>query len=171
MQSENNSQHRSIYGTGAGQNSDSTDDYSGFPAWDNLDSSAQESSSIGLGTGVPEVGALAAHDSFDNDGYSSSKAERLEEQIRHIHRQLGKLGMALGLEPKAVRLLNNRRVKQNEGSFDEAFQSVKKAFTSIYPTYNIDWNSNPAVTPRYMESSWHIGPWIEVRVLHKQIPI
>lgn|GEM_PF-4328217 len=171
MQSENNAPSGVIHGARAGQDNDSTDDYSGIPTGIYTDSSAEEGGGISLGAGVSEVGALAAHDSGESDGYSSSKAERLEEQIRHIHRQLGKLSMALGLEPKAVRLLDSRRVKQNEGSFDEAFQSVKKAFTSIYPTYNIDWNSNPAVTPRYMESSWHIGPWIEVRVLHKQIPI
>lgn len=154
--SQDNTTHGVVHGAGSGQDCDGIDDYSELPLWANINSSAEKSGGVSMGSGVPEMGAPETLQGGEGDGDTQAKADSIGKFIEHLHNQSREFGVAVGMWEN-VRLPNHRRELEVQGPVHEKVQGIKEALEIFQAEVDIDWDAVAARFTRPMEPDWYTG--------------
>jgi hypothetical protein len=158
---ENYSPFGSIHGTRTRKNRNRTHDYSGQSQGELFDSSPEESSGVGVGPGVPEMGASEAPQSGNRTWYTKGENSFLEQFVEHICSESRELGMVIRTEQE-VRLPNHRRIKSFQRFKHKKVQSIKETPKTLQETLDFNWDAVSSRLTRSLEPSGHIGLGSEV---------
>jgi hypothetical protein len=156
QESQDNSAHGLVYGTRTWKNRNGTHDYSRQLQGELFDSSPEESSGIGMGSGVPKMGAFETPQSSEGDGDSKTKTDLIREYVEYICSQSRKLGMAVRAEQK-VRLPDYRRIKSFQGFKHKKVQSIKEALKVFQAKVDINWDAVSSRLTRSVEPGRYTG--------------
>lgn len=127
-----NAAHGVVHGAGPGQDCDGAHHHQGEPAGPHIGDRAQAGGGVGVGPGVPEVGAPIRPPSGARDGHARATFEGALQQLQHLRNQPGKRGLARGtLARWAVRLFNNRRVQQVQGPKHQTIQGAQEGTKNL----------------------------------------
>jgi hypothetical protein len=153
---KNDTSHGAVHGTWPREDCDGAHHHSGQPQGKLFDSSPEESSGVGMGSGVPEVGTFGTSESSKDYGYAKEQTERIRKFVEHLCSQSRELGVAIRAEQE-VRLPNNRRELEVQGPINEAIQSTEKTFKKLQEKVDPNWNSEPTGTARFVVTGRYTG--------------
>ena len=158
QESQDNSAHGLVYGTRTRKNRNGTHDYSRQLQGELFDSSPEESSGVGMGSGVPEMGAFETLIYSKGDGDSKTKTDLIREYVEYICSQSRELGMAIRAEQE-VRLPNYRRIKSFQRFKHKKVQSTEETPQVFQKKINFNWNPEPTGVARFVVAGRYIRFW------------
>jgi len=157
-ESQDSPTHGLVHGAGPREDCDGAHHHSGEPEGQDADSSTQESSGVGMGSGVPEMGAFETLIYSKGDGDSKTKTDLIREYVEYICSQSRELGMAIRAEQE-VRLPNYRRIKSFQRFKHKKVQSTEETPQVFQKKINFNWNPEPTGVARFVVAGRYIRFW------------
>lgn len=152
---KDNTEHGVVHGTRIGEDCDGAHHHIEGTEGDNPHRGTEESSGVGMGSGVPEMGTFKTLQSSQGDRDAKTEADSIGKFIEHLCDESRELGMAVRAE-QDIRLPNHRREQSVQGSIDKTIQGTEETFKKLQEKDNPDWNALSAELARLVESSWHL---------------
>jgi hypothetical protein len=154
--SKNNTKHGAVHGARSREDGNGADNHIGESERDNSYCGTEASSGVGMGSGMPEMGAFGTSESSKDYGYAKEQTERIRKFVEHLCNESRELGVAARAEQE-VRLPNHRRELEVQGPINEAIQSTEKTFKKLQEKVDSNWNSEPTGTARFVVSGRYTG--------------
>lgn len=161
QEGQDNTTHGIVHGARVGEDCDGSHHHLGGTEGGNPYRGPETSGGVGVGPGVPKMGASMSSKGSKSNGYTQAEAVSIREFVEYICDESRKLGLVVRAEQN-VRQLDYRRELEVQRPKHEKVQGIKEALEVFQAEVDIDWDAVAARLTRPMEPGWYTGLGPEV---------